>query len=225
MKRQTAGELSLKAATDKTKYDPLEVGHALTDDVVEQLRICAERHEKIFDEIEYCLILVIAGDPLIKGVRRHKYTAFPYLPKPRPQQSVYLYNKITKSMKRLWSMPDAKVMATISEMPTVAEKWKNTRAWSKAFFHGWQYISENDTWINKTPTYFFDFIRHQHDIKMPSEKEYLDANREKLIQAGCQELLSRPSDPFDFSKIAINKIVDTADPIINQDSLNNLGKT
>ena len=214
-KRKTAGELSLKAASDTTKYDPLEIGYALTDDVLEQLRICAERHEKIFDEEEYCIILIVASDPLIKGVRRHKYTGFLYLPMPRPQQSVFLYNKKTKLLKRLWSMPDAKVMAIISQMPTVAKKWEETQGWCKAFFYGWQYQPQINKWINTKPTHFFEFIRSQHGIKMLSESEYLNANREKLIQSGCQEIESSFTDPFDFSKVTIDKIIDTNNSVIN----------
>lgn len=192
-KRKTAGQLSVKAASDTTKYDPLEVGHALTDDILDQLRICAERYDKIFDEEFYCLILIIAGDPLIKNARRHKYAAFLYLPQPRPQQVVFLYNKKTKDIKRLWSMPDAKVMATISEMKRVAPQWLQTKGWCDAFFDG----------------VFFEYIRKEHDITMLSESEYLNANREELIKAGCKERHPTLPDAFDFSKIAVNKIVDT----------------
>jgi hypothetical protein len=192
-KRKTAGELSIKAASDSTKYDPLEIGYALTDDVVSQLRICAERHEQQFDEVEYFIILVVAGDPLIKGVRRHKYAALLHMPQPRPQQACFLYNKSTKNLRRLWSMPDAKVMAVISEMKNVSPKWRNTKEWCDAFYRG----------------DFFNFIRKKNNITHLSEHEYLNANREKLIQAGCKEVETSFSDPFDFSKISIQKIVDT----------------
>jgi hypothetical protein len=191
-KRKTAGELSLKAASDSTKYDLLEVGYALTDDVISQLRICAERHEQLFDEVEYFIILIVAGDPLIKGIRRHKYAALFHMPKPRPQQACFLYNKSTKNLRRLWSLPDAKVMAVISEMKYVDRRWRNTKQWCDAFYRG----------------DFFNFIRKQHKIKHLSESEYLDANREKLIQSGCQEVKTPFADPFDFSKISIEKIVD-----------------
>ncbi len=192
-KRKTAGQLSIEASRDLTRYDPLEIGHALTDDVMEQLKVCAERHEKIFDEEEFCLILIIAGDPLIAGVRRHKYAAFLYLPQPRPQQSVYLYNKRTKTIRRLWSLPKAEVMAVISEMKGVAHQWKKTKRWCDAFFSG----------------KFFEYIRHEHNIKILSESEFLNANREELIKSGCKQVDSTFSEPFDFSKVSINKIVDT----------------
>ncbi len=214
-KRKTAGALSLKAKADNTVYDPLELGHAITDDVVQQLRICAERHEKIFDEDEYCVVLFVCSDPMLANVRRHKYAAFLYLPSPRPQQSVFFYNKINKNLTRLWSMPDARVMATICDMPYVVPMWQNTQGWCRAFFHGWRHDKVNDVYINTTPHHFFEFIRKQHNIKMLSEKEYLDANREELIKAGCKEVNTLPPEPFDFSKIATYKVIDKDDAIVS----------
>ncbi len=192
-KRKRAGHHAVKAMMDSTKYDLLELGHALTDDVLGQLRICAERHEKHIDEDEYCVILLVAGDPLIKNLRRHKYYAWPYLPQPRPQQSVFLYNKQTKKLRRLWSLPDAKVMACISEMKWVDKHWIQTKMWCDSFFRH---------------TFFTD-IRKTANISLLSESEYLEAHREELIKAGCKQLDSSFSDPFDFSKVSIEKIVDT----------------
>ena len=203
-RRKTAGELSLKASSDKTKYDPLEVGYALCDDVVNQLYICANRHENIFDEDEYCIMLVVASDPLIKGIRRHKYAAFLYLPSPRPEQSCYLYNKKTQKLKRLWTLPSAMVMATISETPIVADKWKKTKAWCDAFY-------------NKT---FWEYIRKEHGISILSELEYLNANREELIKAGAKQVDPSFTEPFDFRKISVEKIVDTKTSIVEQGCFN-----
>jgi hypothetical protein len=207
--RKTAGELSLKATSDNTKYDPLEIGYALTDDVIHQLQVCGQNHSHIFDEHEYFLVLIVAGDPLIKGVRRHKYAAFIHMPKPRPQQSCFLYNKFTGKIKRLWSLPDAKVMATISQMSYVDKKWRETKGWCDAFFCGWMFDDATQTYINTNTHHFFDYIRKQHGIKHLSESEYLDAHREELIKAGCKETDTALSDPFDFSKVSIEKIVDT----------------
>ena len=192
-KRKTAGALAYAARQDTTRYDPLEIGHALTDDVVEQLKICASRHNDIFNEEEYFLILIVAGDPLIYGLRRHKYAAVLHMPQPRPQQSVFLYNKKTNKMKRLWSLPDAKVMAVTSEMKYVASQWSNTKKWCDAFFTG----------------KFFEFIRKQHGIKHLAEIEYLDLHREELIQAGCQQMPAGHTEAFDFSKIQLQHVEDT----------------
>ena len=193
MVRKTAGELANQALQDKTRYDSLEVGHALTDDVATQLQICIERHMNIIDEPEFCVVMILADDPLIKGVLRRKFYAWPYLPKPRPRQSVFLYRKGSDSIIRLWVLPDALSMATASEMNDVSPQWRTMKGWSDAFFDG----------------QFFEHIRHQHGINMLSEGEYLNANREKLIQAGCKEVETVPTESFDFSKIAVKHIVDT----------------
>lgn len=191
--RKTGGELSDQCSKDKTKYDPLEVGHALLDDTLQQLYECAATHEKIFEEDEFFLVLIIASDPLIKHVRRHKYYGFMFLPSPRPQQVVFLYNRHTQKIRRLWSLPDAKVMATISEMGYVDSKWKQTKEWCDAFYNG----------------DFFNYIRKSCDICHLSEHEFLDLNREKLIKSGAKEAKSLPPEPFDFAKIKIDHIVDT----------------
>jgi hypothetical protein len=192
-KRKTAGALALKAASDPARYDSLEVGHALCQDVLEQLQICIEKHRNIIDEPEFCVVMVLADDPLIKGVLRRKFYAWPYLPKPRPRQSCFLYRKSSDTIIRLWVLPDAFTMAVASEMVNVAPQWQTMKGWSDAFFDG----------------KFFEHIRHQHGIPLLSEAEYLNANREKLVKAGCNDVDAPTTESFDFSKIAIQHIVDT----------------
>lgn len=193
-KRKTAGELSLKASSDSNRYDSLEVGHALCDDVMSQLEECARIHEPIFDMDEYCLIMVIAGDPLIHNVRRRKFYAFPYLPSPRPSQAVFLYNKkLGKIMKRLWVLPDAITMETLYETPNVSKQFATMKAWSQAFYDG----------------YFWNYIRKEHGISMLSESEELDANSEKLIKSGLKQIDPSLPKPFDFGKIQSNQVVDS----------------
>jgi hypothetical protein len=192
-KRMTAGEMSLKAAADNTKYDSLEVGYNLTNDIAKELAICAERHDPIFNEEKYCIGYVLAGDPLIKNVMRRKFFAMLYLPSPRPNQTIFLYNKTFQRFeKRLWVLPNAMTMAELSEMSTVHKSWQSMKNWSDSFFRGT----------------FWEDIRKEHNIDMLSEIEYLNAHREELIKAGCKEVDPILTQPFDFSKIAINKIID-----------------
>ncbi len=190
-KRKTAGELSLKATCDSTRYDPLEVAHALTDDVYEQLCICAQRHLPIIAEDEFFVVIIVAGDPLIQNLRRHKYCALIHLPKPRPQQTVFLYNRHTQKFKRLWSMPDAKTMAVIDEMNYVAPQWQDTKRWVRSFFKGT----------------FFEDIRKEHGIKRLSEKEFLDLHHEELVKSGLKNTDPNISQPVDFSKVMTNEVV------------------
>lgn len=201
MTRITAGELSKKALSDKTKYDSLEVGHAMADDIQVHLRECIEKHRNIINEDEFCVVMVIAKDPLIKNLIRRKFYCWPYLPSPRPNQAVFLYNKPQdKITKRLWVLPSDMVMAELAGSQIVVHKrYATMQAWSVAFFKGT----------------FWEYIRHEHKIDMPSEKEYLDAHRDELIKAGCKIPDSTFSEPFDFSKVAIEKVVDTQTALVN----------
>lgn len=200
MQRITAGELSNKAFSDTTKYDALEVGHAMSDDIESQLYESIQKHKNIIDEDEFCVVMVIAKDPLIKNLIRRKFYCWPYLPSPRPNQSVFLYNKrLDRITKRLWVLPSDMVMAELAGTNVIVDKrYQTMQAWSVAFFKG----------------SFWDYIRYEHEINMLSEHEYFLEHREELIKAGCKVLDSTYSDPFDFDKIQIDKIIDTQAAVI-----------
>jgi len=210
-KRKTGGELSKKALSDTTKYDALEVGHAMADDIGVHLRQAIENYRNIIDEPEFCVVMVIAKDPLIPNLLRRKFYCWPYLPKPRPNQSVFLYNKgLDKITKRLWVLPSDMVMAELAGTNVIVHKrYETMQAWSVAFFKGT----------------FWEFIRHQHDIDMLSEHEYFKLHREELLKAGCKIPGPNDADPFDFSKVAIEKIVDTKTTLAEEDSLSPLIQT
>jgi hypothetical protein len=195
LSRQTAGELSKKALSDTTKYDAREIGHAMADDIDVQLYESIEKYKHIIQENEFCVVMIIAKDPLIKNLIRRKFYCWPYLPKPRPNQAVFLYNKqLDIITKRLWVLPSDMVMAELAGTNIVVHKrYQTMQAWSVAFFKGT----------------FWEYIRYEHGINMLSEHEYFLQHREELIKAGCKLPDSNFSEPFDFSKIAIEKIVDT----------------
>jgi len=207
----TAGELSKKAASDTTRYDALEVGHYMADDIGQHLYDSAEKHYNIINEPEFCVVMVIAKDPLIKNLVRRKFYCWPYLPSPRPNQAVFLYNKARQKItKRLWVLPSDMVMAELAGTNVIVDKrYATMQAWSVAFFKGT----------------FWEYIRHEHNIDMPSEHEYFLAHREELLKAGCKIPDASFSDPFDFSKIAIKKVIDSDDSGVSQDGLGSLGQT
>lgn len=192
--RQTAGELAQKALSDNTKYDALEVGHAMTDDIEKHLYECAKTYHNMIDEPEFCVVMIVAKDPLLSNLVRRKFYCWPYLPSPRPNQAVFLYNKsLGRITKRLWVLPSDMVMAELASLSIVDKRYKTMQAWSVAFFEG----------------KFWEYIRYEQEIDMLSEREYLLKHREELIKAGCKIPNSRLAEPFDFSKIKIEKIVDT----------------
>lgn len=205
----TAGELSKKALSDPTKYNALEVGHAMTEDIDKHLRDCIEIYRNMIDEKEFCVVMLIGEDPLIKNVKRRKFYAWPFLPKPRPNQAVFLYNKgLDRITKRLWVLPSAMVMAELTTLTVVDKRYETMQAWAMAFYKGT----------------FWEFIRWQHKIDMPSEHEYALAHRNELIEAGCKLPGPSDTDPFDFSKIAIKKVIDPVKSALNQNSFGGLGE-
>ncbi len=209
--KKTAGELALQASRDETRYDLLEVGEALASDILKQVWDCVDRHYNIIDEPEFCVVLVRAGDPLITNLIRKKFYAWPFLPSPRPEQTVFHYSKVNDDICRLWSLPSAKVMATISEMTNVDKQWKLTKFWCDSFYAG----------------KLFENIRHQHDITLQSESEFLESNRDKLIKAGCKPLDSSFTKPFDFGKVMPkgSQVIDPIDPLFSQEVVKSSSKT
>jgi len=194
MKKETAGQLSKKAASDKTKYNSIEVGHALVDSIPHQLRIAIDNYKDIIDEKEFCVVMIIAKDPLIFNLQRRKFYCYPYLPSPRPNQSVFLYNKAKDTIThRLWVLPCAEVMAELSSIGYVDAKYRTMQAWSIAFFKG----------------RFWEYVRYDQKIDMLSELEFIELHREELIKAGCKIPDVRFTDPFDFEKVKIEHINDT----------------
>jgi hypothetical protein len=208
--RISAGELSRKAKADTTKYDALEVGHALADEIMPQLRQCIENHKNIINENEFCIVMLISKDPLINNLMRRKFYAWPYLPKPRPNQSVFLYNKgLDQITNRLWILPSDMVMAELHSLSTVDRKYRTMKAWSDAFYKGWKYCKITNSFYNSDPLHFWKFVRQDQKINMPSEHEYFLEHREELIKAGCQIPDANSVEPFDFGKIAIEKVIDS----------------
>ncbi len=92
---------------------------------------------------------------------RVKYFALPWLPKPRPDQSCFLYDsgKIT----HLWSLPNSKTMGELSSLDIVHERYKRVKKWCDSFFD----------------LTFWEDIREEHGFKGLSEEEMVARQPEK----------------------------------------------
>lgn len=194
-KRKIASDLSRKALSDNAKYDVREAAYAWTEDIYAQLMESVKLYHDKIDQDEFCVVMVIAGDPLLVNLRRRKFYCWPYLPSPRPNQAVFLYNKpLGRITKRLWVLPNERAMAIFATENLVVKKEHVTmKKWSISFFRG---------------TFWRD-IRKQHDIKMLSQEEFDFLNREELIKRGLEDGQPRSPEPFDFSKI---NPLDVGDP-------------
>lgn len=199
-KKETAGQLANKALADTTRYDALEVAYAFSEDTEKELYKAVRNYEDKIEENEFCVVMVLASDPLIHNLKRRKFYCWPWLPQPRPNQAVFLYNKAKgKIIKRLWVLPCAETMAILTESGlTVGNDYHLMRVWSYAFFNG----------------NFWNVIRSQHDIKMLSQEEHFELHREELIQAKKDNPELFTPEPFDFSKISCGK-VDNAEKVIS----------
>jgi hypothetical protein len=213
-RRKTAGELSAQAKADSSKYNARDIGLELTKDVPQHLEETIRIHNDLFDEDQYCVVMILAKDSLLDNVMRRKFYGWLFMPKPRPSQTVFFYDRKKHHVSRLWTLPDAITMATIAELKDVRKEWRNIKTWVDEFYVGWKFDPINRQMINTKPTHFFNFIRRESGVTLLSEKEYLDANREKLIHSGGQNQEPCFAEPFDFSKIIGKQIVDSDDSFL-----------
>lgn len=197
--KKTAGQLSAKALSDTTKYDARDVALAVCDDIEEQLYLAAQNYDDKIDEKQFCIVRVIAEDSMLKNLKRFKYYCWPWLPSPRPNQSVFLYDKAKqKIIKRLWVLPNALTMAELATSDLIVHKrYQTMKDWSVAFFKGT----------------FWEFIRYQHDIDMLSQQEYFDLHAKELVNPEPNESDALLAESFDFSKIKCGDVLDTAQTV------------
>lgn len=190
--RKTAGETAKKAIEDNTKYDKLEVAHGMAEEIYKELLKSIETYEPHIDQEEFCAVYINAADPLIPNLIRRKYYCWPFLPSPRPDQGVFLYNKkLGRITKRLWVLPQPMTMAELasSDIVTMAKPYQNMREWCVAFYKGT----------------FWEFIRYQHDIKMLSQQEYQELHPE-LFESDENSVDADITETFDFSKITASHV-------------------
>jgi len=200
-KHKTSGQLSHKALSDTTKYDALEVAHASTDDTMDQLLESVKTYYDKIDAITFCVVMVISKDPLLVNLKRRKFYCWPWLPSPRPNQAVFLYNKmLDKITKRLWVLPCPETMAYITEPGfMVGKEYQTMQHWSRSFYRG---------------TFWKD-IRDEHKIDMLSQEEYFALHADELANSGLYIEDPGIAESFDFSKIQANNFDNSTEPVIS----------
>jgi len=208
--RKTAGELAHEISKDTTKYDMLEVGHAVCEDIPDEIYKCIDAHNPIFDMDEYYVVMLIVKDSLNDKLWRRKFYAYPFMPKPRPNQSVFLYNKPLDRIKRLWVLPNAAAMSMLSELVVVDPNYYTMKKWSDAFFE----------------KKFWETIREEQNRKdLLSEDEALSINWDKLVKAREENITSLRAQSTNETQVHANEFIDARNAITLQESNNNSRNT
>jgi len=198
----TAGQLAAQAARDETSYCGYEVADEMCKDIERQVQICIQRHLDYFEEIQqFCVVMLYASDCVLTNLKRRKFYGFPFLPKPRPSQTVWLYDKPSDTYRMLWCLPSADTLATLTMTTYVAEPYRRMQQWSK--------------WFYKPG--FYQKIREQHGIKMVSEEEHLEAIRKKGTKSAGEDMSPLVSNPFDAARVNPEQAVDPLIALLPKD--------
>lgn len=192
----TAGEIQNKLNQDTTKYDQLEVAFESLEDFIPQLQECALRYNSIYEAVgldDYCIVVPLVKDPLLVNVVRRKFYAWPCMPQPRPNQSVFYYNWRHDKLTRLWVLPNAATMAYISELTCVAPRYEKMKEWADAFF----------------ASKLWRFVKNQHNLPLYNDREFYALHGEKFDKLFLQNEASLDTETPDDGKISFDEIVDT----------------
>lgn len=192
MSKETIGEKAHKAKQDTSNYCAFEIGEEQSKDIEAQVFECIQRHKDTFDSESFCVVMLIARDPTLCNVIRRKFYAWPFLPKPRTSQTVWLYNKKSEKIKMLWCLPYADTMAMLATLFVVDPSYKNMQRWSRYFY----------------TTKFWESIRQEHGIKMLSEEEHLDVIRKKDPKFLGDDISPSVTNAFDCMQLDAQKVAD-----------------
>lgn len=180
----TAGEKANKALKDDTKYDGWDLASEWSKSILPEVWKCVDIHKPICPDKEFCVVMVYADDCLIKNCIRRKFYAWPWMPKPRPRQTVWLYRRDADDIQGLWCLPNAETMAHLATDTDIPKDYKNLAFWCRAYFNG----------------NFAQEIRRAFNIKLQTEEEHNKPFLTDLVKSDPYNLIGEGPDAFDFSK-------------------------
>jgi len=197
LRGMTAGEAEDKIRQDRTVYKAMEVAEAACHDIMQEVEKCASSHHDIIEDSEFFVIMLIGDDNVLKTVTRRKFYAYHYLPQPRPNQSVWMYSKASRSLMFIWALPEPMTMAALSTMMAVDPAYQNMKMWSDWFYSG----------------KFSQHVRkHFQKPDWLTEGEYLAANRAELSQAVLDKDSRLGTNPLDSTNVDVQNLIDACKP-------------
>lgn len=183
----TAGQLDYSLRNDPNSYNAYEVAGDVCEDLPKHLWECVDKHRPIIDERQFCVVMLIQQDQLLKTVYKRRFYAWPFLPKVRADQSVWLYDKDKDSLDFLWAMPEPEAMAMLAHMPTVDYSLMRMKYWVDHFYAG----------------DFYDRIREDNGIEMFTEAEFLKLHAKELREAATHYGIRRLTDAADAQQVNV----------------------
>lgn len=193
---KTAGVLQNELAKkESVSCTHLDLGYAFSDETYKGVIECIERHWDVFGNhvTKFCVVaLLTPGEGTLKYVIRRNFYAWPYLPDPTPNQSVWLIDKSDQSALFLWSLPTPERMVELSESFLFLRSDTRTKAWCDAFYKGY-------------PA-FWECIRKMHGIDFLSESEFNARNREMGGKYVGDDVFGLNSNPLYLPEMRIKKL-------------------
>lgn len=164
--KKTTAQINNENLKDTTNYDAMEIAEQGVNTLEKQLQIAIDRGRQQFSENVFSVIMLFKQDPRQTTVLKRVFTASPFMPKPRPDQAVWVYNRITDKLTFMWSLPNAHITSCLSVMLAPPKYWQRTATWCRAFFEG----------------RLVDLIRKETGITLETEREFLRSHREELAK-------------------------------------------
>lgn len=196
MVRETAGALASRALKNDHEH-PQDLGNEWSKDIIDEVWKCIDAHKNVIVDKEFFVVMVYADDSLIKNCIRRKFYAWPWMPKPRQRQTVWLYRRDSDTLQGLWCLPNAIIMARMATENDVAKKYNRTKNWCLSYFRG---------------TFPKD-IRKEYNINFLTESEYNSRFSPDPLQSSDYDPLTLGANAFDFEKALtpqLNQVTNSA---------------
>lgn len=202
MAYETAGALANKALSNDNQ-DGWDLAREWTKTVIPEVWKCIDIHKPICQDKEFFVIMLYADDCMIPNCIRRKFYAWPWMPKPRPRQSVWLYRKETDDIQGMWSLPNAELMARLAtdDHSKIPKEYTNLAVWCRSFFKGT----------------FPQDIRKFYKIDLLTEEEYNSRFLPELVQPVQNNLFGEGPDAFDFEAALTGKnVINSGETTFNE---------
>ena len=210
MARETAGALANRALKNDSQ-DAWDMAKEWTKDIIPEVWKCIDMHKPICPDKEFCVVMLYADDSLIPNCIRRKFYAWPWMPKPRPRQTVWLYRKESDDIQGLWSLPEAETMARLATDGNIPKEFTNLARWCRSYFR-WTFSRD---------------IRKEYRIDLLTEEEYNARFLPDFTQPVHNNSVADLPNTFDFSNALGTigqQVYDPVDPSLMKNSLNLSGK-